>query len=125
MSIEWLLTKTTDTEAQSKPSKRPHNEGVLSDKTDSSESREQDKRTEYFSSNEMQNQHPALNMQCSCGCTGTTAQSKTDFKFLRKDKNGFAYFECSNCRRHLRYNPSTGKIKIQKGFLGVLFGKFS
>ena len=110
MSIEWLLTKTTGAEAQSKPSKRPHKEGILSDTAHSSESREQDKRTEYFSSNEMQNQHPDLNMQCSCGCTGNIAQSKTDFKFLRKGINGFAYFECSKCRRHLRYNPSTGKI---------------
>jgi hypothetical protein len=125
MSIEWLLATTTVAEVQKKPSKRPHNEDVLSDKAHSSDSREQNKRTEYFSSNEMQNQHPVLNMQCSCGCTGNAARSKTDFKLLRTDKNGFAYFECLNCLRHLRYNPSTGKIKIQKGLLGVMFGKFS
>jgi len=123
MSIEWLLTKIKSAEVQSKPSKRPHKEGVLSDKEHSSKPREQNKRTEYsdkerlrrveyFSSAEMQNRHSEINLHCSCGYTGTVTQNKTDFKFLRTDKNGFAHFECSNCRRHLQYNSSTGQIKI-------------
>ena len=136
MSIEWLLTKTAGTEAQSKPSIKPHNEGVISDKDNNSISTKQNHETEYrdeerrrraefFSSAKMQNQHSEINLCCSCGYSGTVTQSKTDFKLLRTDKNGFAYFECSNCRRHLRYNSSTGEIKIQKGILGVLLGRFS
>jgi len=136
MSIEWLLTKTAGAEAQSKPSKRPHNEGALSDKdhgpksTELSQETEDDgeerlRRTEYFSSAKMQNRHSEIDLHCSCGYTGTVTQSKTDFKLLRTDKNGLAYFECSNCRRHLRYNSSTGTIKIKKGLLGIFLGKFS
>lgn len=136
MSIEWLLTKTTGTKAQSRPTKSPHKEDVLSDKDHGSKPTEQNqgtehgdeerlRRTEYFSSAEMQNRHSEINLHCSCGYTGTVTQSKTDFKLLRTDKNGFAYFECSNCRRHLRYNSSTEEINIQKGILGVLLGKFS
>jgi len=136
MSIEWLLTKTTGTEAQSKPSIKPHKEEVLSDKDHVPKSRELNQETEvdseerlreakYFSSAEMQNRHSEINLCCTCGCTGTVTQSKTDFKLLRTDKNGFAYFECSNCKRHLRYNSSTGEIKIQKGILGALLGRFS
>lgn len=134
MSIEWLLAKNTGTEAQSKPSKRPHNEGALSVKDHGSKPTELSQETEntdeerllraeYFSSAEMQSRNSEIDLHCSCGYAGTVTQSKTDFKLLRTDKNGFAYFECPNCRRHLRYNSSTGEIK--KGLLGIFLGKFS
>ena len=134
MSIEWLLTKTTGAETQRRPSKSPHKEGALSNKDHGSKSTELSqeteeeerlRRVEYFSSAEMQNRHSKIDLHCSCGYAGTVTQSKTDFKLLRTDKNGFAYFECSNCRLHLRYNSSTGEINIQRGILGALLGKFS
>lgn len=136
MSIEWLLTKTAGTDAQRKPPNESHKEEKLSDQIHSpklmelnqavGESEEEKlRRAEFLSKANMQNRQSDINLHCSCGYTGTVTQSKTDFKLIRTDMNGFAYFECPNCKRHLRYNPSTGTIKIKKGFLGVLFGKFS
>jgi hypothetical protein len=136
MSIEWLLVKTTDTEAQKGLSKRHHEEGVLSSKAHSSTPRElnqgtedgdkeRQRRAEYFSSAKMQNRHSEVDLQCRCGYTGTVTPGKTDFKLLLTDKNGLVYFECPNCKQHLQYNSSTGESKIQKGFVGVLLRKFS
>jgi len=133
MSIEWLLTKTAGTDAQRIPN-NSYNEDKLSDQIHSTKSMELNqaiaeseeeklRRAEFLSNANMQNRQSDINLHCSCGYTGTVTQSKTDFKLIRTDMNGFAYFECPNCKRHLRYNPSTGTIK--KGFLGILFGKFS
>lgn len=135
MSIEWLLTKTAGTDAQKNPN-NSHKENKLSDQIQSptlmelnqavAESEEEKlRRDELLSNANRQNRQSDINLQCNCGYTGTVTQSKTDFKLIRTDMNGFAYFECPNCKRHLRYNLSTGTIKIKKGFLGVLFGKFS
>jgi len=136
MSIEWLLTKTTGTDAQRKSPKNSHKENKLSSQIRVSKSTELNqaakesdeerlRRIEFLSNANMQNRQSGINLQCSCGYTGTVTQSKADFKLIQTDMNGFSYFECPNCKRHLRYNPSTGTIKIKKGFLGVLFGKFS
>ena len=136
MSIEWLLTKTTGTDSQRHPPDNSHNEDRLSDKIQVSKSmkqnrtakesnKEQLRRIEFLSNANMQNQQSRISLRCSCGYRGTVTQSKTDFKLIQTDLNGLAYFECSNCKRHLRYDPSTGTIKIKKGFLGALFGKFS
>jgi len=136
MSIEWLLTKTSSTQTQGKPPKNTHKEGGLSGTDHDSKSRELDQekedngeqrlvRAEDLSSAKMENEFSEIDIRCKCGYTGTVSQSKTDFKLLRTGKNGLAYYECSNCRRHLRYNSSTGEIKLQKGILGILLGRFS
>jgi hypothetical protein len=48
-----------------------------------------------------------------------------DFKLCKKDRRGFLYFGCPECDRHLQCDPITGKIKIRKGILGFLFGRYS
>jgi hypothetical protein len=136
MSIEWLLTKTASTDSQRKAPDNSHKENGLSDQTQVAKSTKQNRTTkesneeqlrriEFLSNTNMQNQQSRISLRCSCGYSGTVTQSKTDFKLIRTDLNGLAYFECSNCKRHLRYDPSTSTIKIKKGFLGVLFEKFS
>ncbi|OHB60187.1 MAG: hypothetical protein A2167_05925 [Planctomycetes bacterium RBG_13_46_10] len=47
------------------------------------------------------------------------------FQFRGKDEKGFLYFECSNCKKHLQYDPIAEDIKTRKGLLGLLFGRFS
>ena len=136
MSIEWLLTKNAGTdEIQGKTQKSDKKEAELSGTVDGSKPEAQQKATEYddkekerraayFSSAQMQNQHTGINLSCRCGYTGTVTQGKTDFKLLHTDKKDFAFFECPNCRRRLRYNSSTGEIKISKGLLGIFLGRF-
>lgn len=136
MSIEWLLTKTTGTKAQSGPTKTSHKQDELSGKTHDLKSSKQKQATEeideerpcgveYTSSAKMQNRTSEINFRCRCGYAELVNNSTTDFKLLRTDSKGFIYFECPNCKRHLRHNLSTGTIKIKKGFLGFLLGKFS
>ena len=99
MSIEWLLVKNKDIEEQKgKPDKE-------------SPSVETQK-----SSNE-------LILHCDCGFEGIFSMSKADFEFLGEDNKGYAYFQCTNCTRHLRYDISTGKTKIKKGIFGNLHSK--
>jgi len=135
MSIEWLLTKTTGTDARRIPN-NSHNEYKLSGHIYSKKSMELNqaaaeseeerlRRAEFFSGVDMQNRQSGINLQCSCGYTGIATQSETDFKLFQIDKNGFAYFECPHCKRYLRYNPSTGTTKIEKSLWEILFGKFS
>lgn len=135
MSIEWLLTKTAGTDTRRIPN-NSHNEYKLSAQINSTKSmglnqsaveseEERLRRAEFFSSTNMQNRQSGINLQCICGYTGIVAQSETDFKLLQIDKDGFVYFECPQCKRHLRYNPSTGTTKIEKSFWEILFGKFS
>ena len=60
-----------------------------------------------------------VKLNCVCGFDGIYATYKADFKFIRKDKKGYAYFRCPNCTRHLRYDISTGKIKVKKCFFNL------
>jgi len=136
MSTEWLLTKTVEAQAKEKSSKRPHEEDSLSDsvpgskqgepnqETESSEQHRQ-RKSDYIPSAKTHNRHPEIELRCDCGYIGTVTEGKTDFKLLRTNKKGLSYFECSNCRRHLQYNTSTGEVKTQKGFWGLLFRRFS
>lgn len=136
MSIEWLLTKAVEVQAKEKSSKKPHEEDSLSDSVPGSKPEEPNQETEggkqqrqpksdYIPSAKMHNRNPEIEFRCDCGYIGTVTEGKTDFKLLRTDKKGLSYFECSNCRRHLQYNLSTGEVKTQKGFLGFLFRRFS
>ena len=134
MSIEWLLTKTAGADAQRKSTNNSEKENKLFKQVHCSKSTELNqaavesdedrlRRVEFFSSGNMQNRQSGINLECSCGYTGTVTQSKTDFKLFEIDKDGFVYFECPHCKRHLRYNPSTGTTKIEKSFWEILFGK--
>ncbi len=68
--------------------------------------------------------HFLIELNCPCGCSGTVTYGKMDFKLLGKDKKGFLYFECPKCKKHLQYDNVNGKIKLQSGILGFLFGRF-
>lgn len=61
-----------------------------------------------------------VKLHCHCGLEGMFSINRTDFEFLGEDKKGYAYFVCTNCTRHLRYDISTGKIKIKKGAFGFV-----
>jgi len=70
--------------------------------------------------------HFVVKLKCpSCGTEGENVYGKLDFKVLGKDTEGFMYFECPDCKKHLQFDVMTGTIKYQKGLLGFLFGKFS
>ena len=69
--------------------------------------------------------HIVLKLTCpSCGTRGENTHGNIDFQILGKDQDGFLYFECPKCRKHLQYDPMTGNIKTRKGLLGFLFGIF-
>jgi predicted RNA-binding Zn-ribbon protein involved in translation (DUF1610 family) len=136
MSIEWLLTKATDTEAQRKALKRANEESGLSDKVHSSkpgglnraaenDGEERQLRDEDSLGAKMQCRHFEIDLRCDCGYEGTATIDKMDSTLSKKRKKGFAYFECPNCKRHLQYDCLTGKIKTKKGILKVLLGRFS
>ena len=136
MSIDWLMTKAVEAQAKEKSSKRSHEEDPFSDSVPGSKPEEPNQETEtgkqhrqrksdYIPSAKMHNRQPEIELRCDCGYIGTVTEGKTDFKLLRTDKRGLSYFECSNCRRHLQYNSSTSEAKTQKGFLGLLFRRFS
>jgi hypothetical protein len=57
-----------------------------------------------------------VKLNCNCGFEGIYATYQADFKFIGKDKKGYAYFRCPNCTRHLWYDISNGKTKIKKRF---------
>lgn len=48
-----------------------------------------------------------------------------EFQFKGKNKDGFLYFECPNCKRDMQYDSLNGTLKSRRGILGYLFGKFS
>ena len=111
MSIEWLLVKNKDSEEKQKNSPRAQQEGKDDQKSELDEN---------LSGFDARNFPSEIELRCSCGYEGIVSKSKSDFKFLRQDKKSCIYFECSNCKRHLKYDCSTGKVKIKKGILGVL-----
>ena len=69
--------------------------------------------------------HWVIDLVCVCGYEGTVTYGQMDFELLGKDKKGFMYFGCPECKRHLQYDPIAGKIKTRKGILGSLFWRFS
>ncbi len=73
----------------------------------------------------MRNGHVILELSCSCGWKGIVTCGEMDARLLGKDPKGFIYFECAQCKRHLRYDPIQGKTATRKGVLGFLFGHFS
>ena len=84
--------------------------------------------TQMFEDNptmELRNRHIVIKLNCpDCGTQGENTFGKEDFKILGKDRQGFIYFECPNCLKHLKYDSMTGRIKTQKGLLGFLFGRY-
>jgi hypothetical protein len=72
----------------------------------------------------IQNGHYVIDLRCPCGYEGTVTYGQMDFELLGKDRKGFLYFSCPECKCHLQYDPVTGKIKTKKGILGFLFGRF-
>ena len=114
MSIEWLLVKNKDSKAQQKNTQ--HNQKEEKDD-------QKIKRDEESSSVETQKSPNELKLHCDCGFEGIFSMSKADFEFLGEDNKGYAYFQCTNCTRHLRYDISTGKTKIKKGVFGNLHSK--
>jgi len=74
----------------------------------------------------MNNGHTVIKLLCPrCGTGGEVTYGSISFRILGKDQKGFLYFECPDCKEHLQYDPMTGRIRIRKGLLGFLFGKFS
>jgi len=69
-------------------------------------------------------EHFTCDLICPCGYEGTVTYGQMDFELLGKDRKGFLYFKCPECKRHLQYDPITGKIKTKKGILGLLLGRF-
>jgi hypothetical protein len=70
--------------------------------------------------------HIVIRLKCPCcGTEGENTCGNISFRILGKDREGFMYFECPNCKEHLQYDLMTGRIKIRKGLLGFLFGRFS
>lgn len=60
-----------------------------------------------------------------CKTKGEVSHIRKDFRLLGKDKEGFIFFECPNCRTHLKWDSISGSIKSNKGILGYLFNKFT
>lgn len=81
-------------------------------------------RDEGFLGTKIRNGHYVIDLNCPCGWQGTVSYGKMDAKLLGKDRKGFIYFECARCKRHLQYDPVTGKIKTRKGILGFLLRRF-
>ncbi len=69
--------------------------------------------------------HWVIDLARLCGYEGTVTYGQIDFELLGKDRKGFLYFRCPECKRHLQYDPITGKIRSRKGISGLLFGRFS
>ena len=70
--------------------------------------------------------HAVIKLKCSrCGTEGENTYGNIVFRILGKDRSGFLYFECPQCKEHLQYDPMSGRIRIRKGLLGFPFGKFS
>ena len=74
----------------------------------------------------MRGEHIVIKLICPrCGREGENTFGNVCFRVLGKDRKGFLYFECPDCKEHLQYDPVTGQIRIRKGILGFLFGRFS
>ena len=127
MSIEWLLTKTSNNNTQNKASKGASEESELSEKIHSSKSKElnQEKKNckrmrqpgdKHSLSVKMQNQHSEIELSCDCGFEGKVNLGKIDSKLPEEDRKHSVCFECPNCKLHLQYDCSTGKIKTKKKF---------
>jgi hypothetical protein len=69
--------------------------------------------------------HFITHLTCpKCRSNGIVSHIHNDFRLLGKDKEGFIYFECPNCKTHLQWDSLYGSIKSNKGILGFLFNKF-
>ncbi len=74
----------------------------------------------------MRDGHTVIKLICPrCKREGENTFGNICFRILGKDRNGFLYFECPDCKEHLQYDPMSGKIRTRKGLLGFLFRKFS
>jgi hypothetical protein len=73
-----------------------------------------------------ENGHFSTHLICpKCKSNGIVSHLRNDFKMLGKDKEGFIFFECPNCKTHIKWDSITGSIKSNKGILGFLFNKFA
>jgi ribosomal protein L25 (general stress protein Ctc) len=70
--------------------------------------------------------HIVIRLKCPrCGTEGENTCNSICFRILGKDRKGYLYFECPDCKEHLQYDPVTGNIRTRKGLLGFLFGRLS
>ena len=53
-----------------------------------------------------------VNIRCACGQEGEFSHKRKDFQLLGKDKEGFLYFECPGCSRHLKLDPTNNYIEL-------------
>ena len=74
---------------------------------------------------DMKNGHVVIKLVCPrCGTKGENTYGNIRFRILGKDRKGSLYFECPECKEHLQYDLMSGEIRIRKGIIGFLFGKF-
>lgn len=73
----------------------------------------------------IQDGHIVIDLSCPCSYKSIFTYNKMDFALLGKDRKGYLYFECPECKQHLQYDPLTRKIRTKRGILGRLFGRFS
>jgi len=79
-----------------------------------------------FSPPKVQAGHIVLALKCTCGWEGSVSSAKSDARLLGKNTiEGYTYFQCPACTRHLEYCWLSGRTRIRKGLLGLLFGRFS
>lgn len=128
-------TDYTELKAQQKVLQRAFKNGRLSEEVYSSKVKELNKKIKDYEMEsqlrgagvlgaKIRNGHYVIDLNCPCGWEGTCTYGKLDAELLGKDRKGFIYFECPRCKRHLQYDPVTGKIKTRKGIFGFLFGRF-
>lgn len=135
MSIEWILMKTTDIEAQRKVLEKAHKEGRLSDEVYNKKLRELNQVSNSCEDEsqlggnklgaKVKDRHFEIDLRCDCGYEGTVTCGEMDVKLVGKDKKGFVHFECPSCKRHLQYDCSDGTVKTAKSLLDVLLRRFS
>lgn len=126
----------TALKAQQKVLQKAFKNGKLSEEVYNSKAKELNKKIKDYEMEgqlkdagvlgaaKIRNRHYVIDLNCPCGWEGTCTYGKLDAELLGKDRKGFIYFECPSCKRHLQYDPVTGRIRTQKGLLGFLFGRF-
>lgn len=72
-----------------------------------------------------ENGHFVTHLVCpKCKISGSFSHINQDFRMLGKDKEGYIFFECPNCKTHLKWDSISGSIRSNKGILGFIFNKF-
>jgi hypothetical protein len=81
--------------------------------------RESEKHVKY------ENGHAVMKIICNkCGYSGVATVGSADFKCLGKDNSGNLYFECSKCKKHIKFNPIKGCVTNQKKWFELVINFF-